>query len=353
MTLPHTAWPYKLLSGCFMAVVTMVWSAGTLFMDCVIAGPMLGGIRSYRFSTVEGKVINCRVEKTGKLDDEVHRVKIRYAYLVDNVRYIGDDESFGGLKDHDEVARFVAEHPADSSVVVHYDPADPTTAVLIPGLSGEQVFMVLFSLPFNAVMVLLWTSLIGKALLSDDAQMRFVTGVRIIDHGDEVRIRLPRVAPAPAAFFAAFGGAGIIIVVAGPLVFISSSLALPLATALLIAVLGGIVVTYAVVARRIASGKSDFVIDHLQETFVLPQTFGRNTATALPLRDLVAIQVVETPTKDSDGFRKFVYYVSVQYRDASSELMEEKLMKLDVDEAADDLAAMIREKTGLTALGSD
>jgi hypothetical protein len=70
--------------------------------------------------------------------------------------------------------------------------------------SGEPVFLVLFSIPFNAILVMLWSGVAIKVVVPRDHRRFLGTGIHVLDRGDEIRFRLPRITPMNAAFLAAF-----------------------------------------------------------------------------------------------------------------------------------------------------
>jgi hypothetical protein len=215
--------------------------------------------------------------------------------------------------------------------------------------SGEPVFLALFSIPFNAVLVMFWSLVVVRLFLPKKRLLWFGTGIRIIDHGHEVRFRLPRIAPIWAAFLAAIVIPVVTVIPLGMLTL--GNPALPVAVVALIVVMASIVVVSTIVARRIGNGKTDLVLDRLRATLTLPQTFGRREPVTILRADLVGIRVLTEEKKDSDGCVTWTYAVTAQWHDPSGGLKEGKLAELNIEEAAQELAIAIRQEALVPVVG--
>jgi hypothetical protein len=87
------------------------------------------------------------------LNDASYSPTVVYAYMVDGVDYQGTDIACApriSTGDGDYARRCVARYPVGAPVAVYYDPDEPTTAVLEPGLSGKSFVPVVFGLYFAA-----------------------------------------------------------------------------------------------------------------------------------------------------------------------------------------------------------
>ena len=98
----------------------------------------------------------------------------------------------------------------------------------------------------------------------------------------------------------------------------------------------------AVAANRIAEGKCDLVIDRLQGTITLPQTFGRNEPVTISRRDVDDICPLVEKKEDSDGVT-WKYPVIVKWH-SGGEQQQARLAELSCLEAAQVLANSIREE---------
>ena len=67
---------------------------------------------------------------------------VRYSYSVGNVNYTGSRVDFHQhLTARDTAEAMIAPYPVGKIVRVYYDPADPSCAVLEPGIKAEQRFL--------------------------------------------------------------------------------------------------------------------------------------------------------------------------------------------------------------------
>jgi hypothetical protein len=219
---------------------------------------------------------------------------------------------------------------------------------LVVGELGEALLVVLFSIPFNAVSVGLW-SLIALRVFVKKETLVSLGHFKIFDDGQELRIRVPRITPFWAAFLVAFVAP---IVTGIPVATVFSwTPPVPIAAAALILVLGSIVLAYRVTARTVASGKSDVVINRIEETLTLPQTFGRLEPIVIPWADLTEVHVAEEERTDKEGAKSTFFVLKVRWQDSTgshaaivAELM--KVIGQNSEEYARNLGAMIRKETG-------
>ena len=95
---------------------------------------------SARWPTVTGRITASRVSSFIERDedgDETEKflANVQYAYRVGAANYRGNAVNWGWTSiyaDRDNAAAALAKYPADSTVTVYYDPADPDHAVLDP-----------------------------------------------------------------------------------------------------------------------------------------------------------------------------------------------------------------------------
>lgn len=111
------------------------------------------GYRNYinsaaRWPTVPGKIAESRVESYEKRADgrssTIYAPLVEYVYPVHGREYRGRQVRLGMTIEGSEVfaRKTVARYPKDASVVVHYDPANPSTAAL-EGPGGYPWIMLL------------------------------------------------------------------------------------------------------------------------------------------------------------------------------------------------------------------
>jgi hypothetical protein len=324
------------------AVFTLIWSTAILCFDVWVAHGLINQSRTQHFAACEGKVLHCAVKEESDSDGTSYSVEIEYAYQVQGQEYTGTRVRYLTIEGRSWVEQFVADHPAGSPITVYHDPADPDSAVLVAGFDGSDLFMPLFLLPFNMVMLALWVgaplSLFRRS--GNNAGLPF--GTRVFESEAEFRVRLSRFPPFIAAFVTLTCGSIPVVVC----VAFCSGLAASGASAIIgwVVVLGGSALVYLLLARRAAAGRDDLVLDRLHRTLTLPQTFGRTEPVGIPLGDLLAVEVVSK----LDAERETVYVLTVRWRDGADE-HDARLAEWKVEEQAEQLAALIRSRTGLQA----
>ncbi len=128
----------------------------TLFISLffVVGFGILGcGIRSLILSntaktwpTAEGRVETCKVTEASDSDGTTYKVDVQYSYTVAGTRHTGDRIAFGysgssGRTAHQEIADRLS---GAKTVLVRYDPALPSRAVLSYGLNRSTIFLLVF-----------------------------------------------------------------------------------------------------------------------------------------------------------------------------------------------------------------
>jgi len=145
----------------------------TLFLSLffVVGFAMLySGLRSlYRgrqansWPTVEGRIIDSTLEQKSGDESTTYSVKVRYAYSVAGGGFEGDQIAFGytGSSNFQEHRALSDKLQTGSRVMVHYDPEQPTRAVLATGFNRSTLFILIF-----AVTWLLFVSGFGYLMLT-------------------------------------------------------------------------------------------------------------------------------------------------------------------------------------------
>jgi hypothetical protein len=212
------------------------------------------------------------------------------------------------------------------------------------GFTGEIVFFVVFAIPFNASLVLLWTGPVIHLFGTRAARLFAGTGIRVLEYRPQVRVRLPRMSPFLAAFLAAFVLPILVVLTLGMTTGPKPPLVVAVAT--LILILSSIVGAFLFVARRNATGRTDLVIDRFQRTCTFPPAFGRREPVTVSCADLEAINVVTERKKDNEGHETVAHAVIAMWHDAQGGVQQARLAELSRKDAAEVLVASILQAVG-------
>lgn len=99
-----------------------------------------------------GQITHSEIDEDRDEDGTSYHADIAFEYAVNDQRYAGDTVNFGqygGSYGHAE--EIVNKYPVGESVQVYYDPNEPTTAVLEPGVSGGSYLVLGIGLCFAGV----------------------------------------------------------------------------------------------------------------------------------------------------------------------------------------------------------
>jgi Protein of unknown function (DUF3592) len=326
----------------------LIWSAPLSFFDVWWGHEIARQLGTIHYRIVDGKVLSCRETTIQDAEGwEGGDVAVEYSYHVRNQNYTGSRIRYLKLWGPAWVSQFVAQHPSGTANTVYYDPNDPARALLFPGMGGQELFIMLFLLPFHVIGLLLWSGFLISAFATDAAYVWLHYGIRLTDGDYQRRVRLPRVCPSAAGLHSLFLGSIILCF----LVFCCAGAPLPLWVSLAawLVVLLGSGLFYAIQAVQLASGRAHLVINSVEKTVSLPQTFDRKGPIRLALSDLVAVQVVPVKTNRNNTER---YAPILRCRWAGNGFKDEKLAELNEKEQAEQFAMWIRERTGLDSAGT-
>lgn len=108
---------------------------------------------SESWPATDGEVVSSNVRVSTDEDGTSYFGDVTYSYVVNDARYTSDNVSFGqyGSSDRGHAEEIVAKYPAGSGVTVRYDPADPETAVLEPGVTWSSYLMLGFGALFTCI----------------------------------------------------------------------------------------------------------------------------------------------------------------------------------------------------------
>lgn len=128
-----------------------------LFVVWLGIGDVLDGHASTDWPTVPGEVTESFVETHSDDDGTTYSAEVRYTYTVDGEPLRGDRVAFSVWNaGHAKARAIVDTYPVGRTVDVHYEPSDPTNAVLVPGAQLGSYGLVAFGTVFLTVGVVLF-----------------------------------------------------------------------------------------------------------------------------------------------------------------------------------------------------
>jgi hypothetical protein len=186
----------------FVLVMLVCWTAVIAAADYFVLGTTVRQYLSKKFLPTPCEIVVSEVTARG---ESLHSgVTLEYVYTVSGKEYRGlryrYDDAYSSIAGAD-VARNL---PKWTEHTAYYDPENPANSVLATGVDGGDLMMILFSVPVNAAMILLWSW--GVSSLREKWRVPPAGGVRIRRSNGKIRVRLAGL-PAPAAGIYALGGA--------------------------------------------------------------------------------------------------------------------------------------------------
>jgi hypothetical protein len=325
--------------GIALALFALIVTGAILALDGYLAWVAYCQIRAQNYPTTMGVITHSEVESHAGGKRTEYTPNVQYRYAVAGNTYSSNRYRFGELYAYEGKAhQIVAEHPVGKQVRVSYDPDNPADALLQSGLDGGDLFLSMFLLPLNLVILVLGSLWAGQAWRR--AAESPAGGARMWDDGFQVRVRLSQSRPYVVAA-----------VVAGLLAFGSLFVALgfggahPPMTLMVVAwcvVLAAWLLSYIGCVWKLAQGGSDLVIDTTAQQVALPQTTGRNAVVMIPMRAITSVDVEQVEKRGSRG-EKFSYYVpTLAFTDASGATCRAKLVQWFDRAKTEELAAWLR-----------
>jgi hypothetical protein len=308
----------------------LFWSAIVGAADVLIGGSMLSSLQAVTFERTPGTITRSEVLRHKDSDGVTYSVDVRYTYDVDGTRHEGARYSYSVVSSSERnwADRIVAEHPVGAMRDVHYNPGQPSESVLQPRVDGSTLMMLMFLMPFNAVMVGIW-AYVGWLCF----QPRY-HGVRpplpTFDRGGATHVRLTQLSWPFAGIIgvggAAFAGVFLIGLTAG----FHPEGDMMIAAWIVVGLVGGYV---AIVARRREqAGDFDFSVD--QRFVTLPLVAGETRRMQVRKSDVADIEMKITGHDDDTP----QYDILVRRRDGETH----KLAAWSGEDATQEIVAWLR-----------
>ena len=257
--------------GVFVGVWVAFWSLFTLGFDVMCVRGLYLQAAAAGYPTARGRVLESSIESRPgrrRSDSATSVSRIHYAYVVEGQTYDGRRWRYGVAPSGEgEAERLVASYPAGREIDVCYNPRDPADAILLPGVSGADAFMMLFATPFNVIMLGAW-AVCSRALRNRliDPAARFRR--RVHYRGTTPVIRLPGVSPLLAAGVAALASSFVLIF------GVAFSTGMQPSVATVVVTLAGVAAAAIFAAYRTARsprlGGRELVVDSVRRTVTLP-----------------------------------------------------------------------------------
>ena len=133
-----------------IGIVLLIWSLHILIL----------AQSSNNWSTTEGYIVSSEWTSGRPSDEDVcDKAEVRYEYSVDGREYVGSRVAFAmdDFCSQSRAIRVVDDYPVGSYVDVYYDPDNPETSVIEPGVTGGVLVLFIVALIFTSVGILsLW-----------------------------------------------------------------------------------------------------------------------------------------------------------------------------------------------------
>jgi hypothetical protein len=328
----------------FLILFRLFWSSLVLLFDGFIFTSIVRQVRAEKFPSTVGQVVSSQVTRhRGSKGGTSYGVKIRYQYVVDDRAFQAGRYRYGQVSSSNRswAKATVARFPPGSQTRVFYNPANPSDALLSPGIDGSDLFFLLILTPFNGVMFVIWSGVF--LWIRQKYFQPAAGGAKIIEEPPVVRVRLPSWTPGYSALvalgIAAFVAMFVIALGYGGQASMSVMQAIWLLT---LAVAGA---AYAWRWTRIRSGNEDLILDQARGAIDLPMTLGRKSRVTIAVSDIesVGVQRIQPRGRRSSGMPTYAPTIYLRPRPAH----HLKLVEWYDSGRAESLAAWLRAQLNL------
>lgn len=225
------------------------------------------------------KIVTGHTSKGGK----TYRPEISYTYSVDGRAFSSSIIAAGGTDGfgNSDSTQIVQANPVDATVPVYYDPSDPSDAALMVGLQPRSFMMVIFLIPFNAVLLAMVVFLRRAHRYAGDPLL----GRIVMDDGNRAVLRMSQITPLTAGCLGA-GIAGFIGIFVAAFAW-SGQPPLHIAATILGSALAVGCLAAFWRSSAIASGKYDIELDRTFKRITLPHSRKSYNQESLRFADLI------------------------------------------------------------------
>lgn len=268
----------------FTIVLSFFLTGFACVVDLTFGRMLYAQHQAERLPTTMGTVITSEVTKVVDREGRTnYSAQIVFEYQIEGLTYTSDRYRHIKWSSPSSHAHSITNrYPIGSEVAVHYNPTEPSYAILEAGLNQLELAVTGNFIAMHLVMLLSWSTTVGA--IKRRVVNRPAGGACISTSGMKTIVRLPRITPLTTATLVAIGILVIVPTVVSLLpdteylIVVLWSSALVLATGI-----------YLWGSHVVRSGTRDLVINDEDSTLILPRTFGRKTLTKVPystVRDL-------------------------------------------------------------------
>lgn len=291
-----------------------MWSIGTLVFDGMLVYGVFSGLQALTFPSTQGTITVSNIEsKTDSDGDNSFVAVVEYDYQVDGKKLHGDRlhaMNMGGL--HSSAREAIRRFPQGKQVSVYYHPAHPEQAVLERGIQPEHLFMAMFMMPFN--LVLLGSIAFAYRWLKPATPDHLPYGAFLRDRGLESELRIYGLTPLMATGIVLLAGT-----FAGIFVVALSGKWLPFSVLVygqwILTLLAAVAFFYRQLGRATV-----LRLDRYQESLAIFRRGNPLAEVTIPQSQLHDVRLNEKVTIDSEGDESVQVTPHLIFRDANGEL---------------------------------
>lgn len=142
------------LSAVILLLVFFAVGAGLMVWGGII---VRNASESKGWPLAQGEIIASYVKTSDDQDGITYFADIEFQYVVNDRRLTADTVNFGeyGTSNRNHAADIVAKYPVGKVVNVYYNPEEPETAVLEPGVTWSSYVLLLMGLLFIILPVII------------------------------------------------------------------------------------------------------------------------------------------------------------------------------------------------------
>jgi len=322
----------------FAAVFVTIRASVTIAFDCMLVYGMIRQAQAQHWPVAMGHVTSAKVETESDSESGTsYKAKIEYTYAVDGVPFTASRVRFGfNSSSSRSASAIVQKYRAGSRVDVHYNPRDPSMAVLQTiAIGAPDLFGFIFMMPFNMITLfglrIAWMGVSGQIAREQKAPAG--SGVVLINDGGVTRLRLTRSTPFNAALMAVGATSFALIFI---LAFTFGTESMNAVAAGWAVIAGASVFAYRWMRQRIANGWYDLLIDDARRVLTLPGKL-KSEANEVAFDSVASIDVDKKTGTGDDSDQFFTTLRQPSGRSA-------QLLKTTDRQAAEALASYLRNR---------